>query len=198
MCNKSTNKIHSFSGKGLFPAKYAFTLLIPLRKFILSPKKLLKQLNPQKKSLILEVGPGPGFFSEYVAKAIPEGKLILFDIQESMLNIAKKRLSKKSINNVEYILSNGNKFPFPDNYFDIIFMVTVLGEVQNKDNYIKEFYRVLKKDGIIAISEQKGDPDLISVDELKNIFNKSNFSFTERYGNILFYTLIFKKKQQHY
>ena len=191
---KSSKKIHSFPGKGLFPAKYAFTLLIPLRNLILSPKKLLKQLKTKNNSTILEIGPGPGFFSEYVAKAIPEGKLILFDIQESMLNIAKKRLSKKGISNVEYIISNGEKFPFKNNQFDIIFMVTVLGEVENKDKYINEFYRVLKKDGIIAISEQRGDPDLMSIDKLNRIFNKNNFTLVEKHGNILYYTLIFKKK----
>jgi ubiquinone/menaquinone biosynthesis C-methylase UbiE len=188
----STENKHSFSGKGLFPVKYAFTLLLPIRKFILSPKKLLKQLNPKDHSTILEVGPGPGFFSSTIAKAIPNGLLTLFDIQESMLNIARKRLTKKGLTNVDYIASNGKSFPFQDDQFDIIFMVTVLGEVHNKNEYLKEFQRVIKENGIVAVSEQAGDPDLMSVDALTELFVANGFKLANKYGNKLYYTLIFQ------
>lgn len=106
-----------------------------------------------------------------------------------MLNIAKKRLLKKGITNVENIISNGKTFSSPDSKFDIIFLVTVLGEVQNKDQYVKEFYRILKKDGIVVVSEQRSDPDLMGVDELNDIFNKNNFILVKRYGNILYYII---------
>lgn len=188
----SNENIHSFSGKGLFPARYAFTLLLPFRNLILSPKKLVKQIKPHEESIVLEVGPGPGFFSAIVARAIPKGKLVLFDIQESMLNIARKRLKKKRITNVDFVTSDGGNFPFNDNQFDIIFMVTVLGEVQNKTLYFQEFRRVLKQEGIVAVSEQKGDPDLISIEDLKKLFFTHGFTLTEKFGSKLYYTLIFK------
>ncbi len=183
----------SFSGKGVFPSRYAFTLLLPFRKLILSPKKLLKQIKPKADSIILEVGPGPGFFSIEVAKAVPEGKLVLFDIQREMLDKAEKRLKRKGINNVEFVKSDGEQFPFPDKKFDIIFLVTVLGEVENKDLYLTEFRRILKDGGIVSISEQAGDPDLMTVEELRTIFLKNDFILIEKFEKRSHYTLIFKK-----
>ena len=47
----------------------------------------------------MEVGSGPGYFSAEIAKIIPDGKLILTDIQEEMLELARKRLSRKRITN---------------------------------------------------------------------------------------------------
>ena len=185
----------SFSGKGVFPSRYAFTLLLPFRKLILSPKKLLEQIKPEASSTILEVGPGPGFFSIEVAKAVPEGKLILFDIQREMLDKAELRLKRKGINNVEFVKSDGKQFPFPDKKFDIIFLVTVLGEVENKDLYLREFRRILKDGGIVSISEQSGDPDLMTVEELRTIFSNNEFKLIEKYVKRFYYTLIFKKNQ---
>lgn len=181
----------SASGKGIFPSKYAFTLLIPFRKFILSPKKLIEQIQPGKDSRILEVGPGPGFFSADVARSITDGKLTLFDIQQEMLDKARKRLEKRNISNVEFVKSDGSTFSFPDDHFDIIFMVTVLGEVEEKETYLKEFGRILKKGGIIAISEQKGDPDLMSKEEVTELFLTHGFEPIRDYGNSLYFTMIF-------
>lgn len=186
-------KERSFSGKGIFPSKYAFTLLFPGRKLILSPKKLVDQLQPRNDSTILEIGPGPGFFSLEVARSVPDGKLILLDIQQEMLDKARKRLQSNGMKNVEFIKGDGRTFPFPDKHFDIIFMVTVLGEVEEKDLYIKEMRRVLKKGGRIVISEQKGDPDLIREEDLEEMFSKEGYRVAERFGNRLFYTMVFEK-----
>lgn len=183
----------SFSGKGVFPSRYAFTLLFPGRKLILDPKKLIGQIRPEKDSSILEVGPGPGYFSVDVARSIPDGKLVLFDIQQEMLDKAGKRLKRNGITNVEFVKSDGHTFPFSDDQFDIIFMVTVLGEVEEKETYLREFGRILKKGGRIVISEQKGDPDLMREEELEEMFSKEGFRIAERYGNRLYYTLVFEK-----
>lgn len=49
-------------------------------------------------------------------------------------------------------------------------MVTVLGEVENQNEYILEFYRMLKVGGVLSISEQAGDADKMNVDEIKELF----------------------------
>lgn len=49
----------SFSGKGVFPYQYAFTLLLPIRNIFLSPKKLIERLHLTDNNFVLEVGSGP-------------------------------------------------------------------------------------------------------------------------------------------
>lgn len=183
----------SFSGKGVFPYQYAFTLLLPIRNIFLSPKKLIERLHLTDNNFVLEVGSGPGYFSTKIAEEIPYGKLVLADIQTEMLDIAKKRLDKRNISNAEYYLCGGRAFDLQSNYFDRIFLISVLGEVTNKDIYLSEFYRMLKQNGILSISELAGDPDKMSINEVKILAEKYNFNFSELFGTERNYTINFKK-----
>lgn len=192
--NKQESTIKRFAGKGVFPPQYAFTLLIPIRNIFLSPRKLIKRLDLQKNSVVLEVGPGPGYFSVKIAKALPAGLLYLTDIQQEMLDYARKRLDRKKILNVEYHLCNGISLPFSDNQFDVIFMVTVLGEIENKQQYIKEFNRVLRGNGILSISEQAGDPDKLEKHEIEELLRGHDFKFDKFFGTRRNFTVNFRKE----
>lgn len=189
----SKHKINnSFSGKGVFPPSLAFTLLIPLRNVFLSPKKLIKQLEIKENDTILEIGPGPGYFSIPVARHLKNGKLMLADIQHLMLDIAKKRIQKKKLKNVKYTILNGTELPFANHTFDIAFMVTVLGEIEKKDCYIKELKRTIKNNGLLAISELPGDPDHLSKKEIIKLLTKHGFTKHKTYGKKNNFTIIFK------
>jgi ubiquinone/menaquinone biosynthesis C-methylase UbiE len=192
--DKTTSSIKRLSGKGVFPAKYAFTLLFPVRNIFISPGSLINRLELQENSKVLEVGPGPGYFSAKVAQVLPYGKLFLADIQQEMLNYAKKRLNRKNIHNVEYHLCNGISLPFSDSMFDVIFMVTVLGEIENKQQYIKEFNRVLRNNGILSISEQAGDPDKMDIAEIEELLHDSGFKSDKIFGTRKNFTINFKKE----
>jgi ubiquinone/menaquinone biosynthesis C-methylase UbiE len=193
MQSNNQNQKQSFSGKGLFPPKYAFTLLIPLRNIFLSPKKLIQRLNLQDDFTVLEIGPGPGYFSPKIATTLSKGKLVLTDIQQEMLDHARKRLEKRDICNVEYSLGDGASLGFANDYFDRIFMVTVIGEVENKTAYIKEIHRVLKQNGVLSISELAGDPDKLSTQELENLVCPEGFRVKELFGTERNYTMNFEK-----
>lgn len=192
---KSKNKDYknSFSGKGVFPPKYAFTLLIPLRNIFLSPKKIIGRLNLKENFTVLEIGPGPGYFSPRIAKVLTRGKLILTDIQQEMLDYSRKRLEKRNITNVEYKLGNGKTLDFKNESFDRIFMITVIGEVDNKKEYLKEIYRILKEDGVLSISELGGDPDKLRTKELQDLVCPEGFKVKEVFGTERNYTMNFGK-----
>lgn len=194
--NKPVKK--SLISKGVFPHQWAFTLLLPFRNLILSPKELIGRMKLEPGMQILEIGPGPGYFSIPVAKFVLDGKLTLADIQSEMLEKARKRIDKQNIRNVEYFLCDGEGFRFPENSFDRIFMVTVLGEVENRDKYFANFYSMLKKDGILSVSEQAGDPDRLSTEEITRLAEKHGFIVAELYGNKKNYTMNFKKTELHF
>lgn len=184
---------NSFVGKGVFPPKYAFTLLIPLRNFFLSPQKLIHRLKLNQNLRVLEIGPGPGYFSPHIASCLKNGSLVLMDIQQEMLQKAKKRLDKKGHKNVEYSVTDGVEFDLENDSFDRIFMVTVIGEVQNKERYLKEISRTLKDDGILSISELAGDPDKLTIEELESLVCQHGFEVDQLFGSKRNYTINFKK-----
>ena len=185
--------LKNFAGKGVFPHKLAFTLLIPLRNIFLSPKKLISRLDLKEDSSVLEIGPGPGYFSLKIAEKLTRGKLVLADIQQEMLDYAKRRVTKKGLQNVDYYLCDGKNLEFIDESFDIVFMVTVFGEVENKDSYLEEIYRILKCGGILSITELAGDPDKMTMGQIEEMVCKKGFKRKALYGNKKNYTINFVK-----
>ena len=168
----------------LFPHQMAFTLLIPLRALLLSPAELLRRLQPTADSRILEVGCGPGYFSPALARAVPQGELVLADIQPEMLAIARRRLEKRHITNTSCQLCNGSSF-------GRIVLVTVLGEVRDRSAYLREFARLLTHDGLLSISEAAGDPDKLEQSELIALLTTHGFKPVNQYGNRRNYTINF-------
>ena len=69
-----------FAGRGVYPHELAFLLLLPFRRIWLSPAKLIRHLRLSPSDRVLELGPGPGFFSAGVARAVPDGRLVLVDV----------------------------------------------------------------------------------------------------------------------
>jgi ubiquinone/menaquinone biosynthesis C-methylase UbiE len=179
----SDEYVKRLAGKGVFPHKFAWSLLIPLRNIVLSPKKLIERLELKDDFTVLEVGPGPGYFSVKAAGVLTRGKLVLADIQREMLDYAKRRIEKRGFSNVEYHLCDGESFPFGDNAFDRIFLVAVLGEVENRSAYLGEFRRMLKTGGILSISELAGDPDKIPAESLRKLTASAGFSFCGLHGS---------------
>ncbi|MBU1099296.1 MAG: methyltransferase domain-containing protein [Bacteroidetes bacterium] len=193
MKNNNPDVLKRFVSKGVFPYQYAFTLLIPLRNIFLSPKQLINRLMLKENYTVLEIGPGPGYFSIKIAKELSKGKLVLADIQQKMLDYARKRIEKKGLKNVEFKLCSGETLDFENDYFDRVFMVTVIGEIEKKDEYLKEIYRVLKKGGILSISELAGDPDKIEKEDLRELIEPKGFKLTHQFGSNKNYTLNFTK-----
>jgi len=175
------------------PYEHASHLLNPLRKLILSSKKLAKRLELRKDAKVLELGPGPGYFSLEVARSIPAGILVMVDIQQEMLDMARKRLEKKGIANVEYIKGDAASLPADNESFDAAFLVSVLGEVPNRGQCLRELHRVLRPKGLLSITEQPGDPDFIPMPEIQRLAEKEGFKIETTYGRGKNYTVNFRK-----
>ena len=191
--DKTPSVSRRFAGKGVFPYQMAFTLLIPLRRLLLSPAALVNRLDLAAGHHVLEIGPGPGYFSLEAAKRLPQGRLYLYDIQPEMLAHARRRLKKRGYTNVEYHRAGGARFPFADNTFDRIFLVTVLGEVANRDVYLQEIARTLKPGGVVSVTEMQGDPDKLEEEELDALFPAAGLEKGRRYRTFAGFTLNFSK-----
>jgi demethylmenaquinone methyltransferase/2-methoxy-6-polyprenyl-1,4-benzoquinol methylase len=104
---------------------------------------------------ILDLAGGTGDlaakFSRIVGK---QGKVVLSDINGSMLENGRSRLINKGIaGNMEYVQANAECLPFPDNYFNIITIAFGLRNVTDKDAALRSMYRTLKPGGKLMILE---------------------------------------------
>ena len=195
---ESTEKgiIRRFFGKGTYPSQISFWLDFPLRRLILSPKKLADKLHLKENFKVLEIGPGSGSFSVEVARRIPRGHLELFDLQKEMLEKARRKIVSAGLHNVGFTQGDAVDLPFDENEFDVVFLVAVLGEVSDKERCLDAMYRVLKPSGLLSITEQPGDPDFLSLPVVRLLAEKRGFEFVECYGKKKNYTVNFRKPDQ--
>lgn len=178
------------------PHTKARHLLNPLRNLVLSPKSLVKRLDLEPEFRVLELGPGPGYFSPEVARSLSEGRLVLVDVQEEMLEMARERLDGKGFANVEYYRADAVSLPLEGESFDVVFLVAVLGEVPERSSCLREIRRVLRSEGILSITEMKlGDPDFIPMPELLESAKSAGFRQNRQYVGRFSYTVGFKRDE---
>ncbi len=166
-----------FSGRGAYPHQLAFLLLVPMRRLVFSPRQLIAHLPLTPRSRVLEVGPGPGFFSIDVARAIPDGRLELADLQRQMLDKARRRLRRAGVRNVGFTQADAVALPFRPDTFDVAFLVAVLGEVPSPAACLASIANVLRPGGVVAVAELPGDPDVLTEADLKRLACGTGLAF---------------------
>lgn len=192
----ATEKRQLGLGRGkVYPARHAGQLLNPLRRFIQSPGRLVRNLRFAGDARVLELGCGPGYFSPALALAVPRGHLALLDFQREMLQLARARLQRRGLTNFDCVQGDGMALPYRGGGFDAVVLVTVLGEVPDPAACLGETWRVLKPRGLVAISETRGDPDYSSPDRVRELAEAVGFRFERRQGPRWNYTAIFRKPE---
>lgn len=178
----------------VFPHQLSWLLDNPLRRLIVSPNKLVDRLPFSDSSRVLELGPGPGYFSVALAARLGNGWLELCDLQPEMLAKAKRKLERHGYHNVGYTVADANaELPFPDCNFDVALMCSVLGEVSDQHQCLKSLHRILRAEGVVAMYEALPDPDIIRFKRLKALVEERGFRFYRRWGVPWNYCALFKK-----
>jgi ubiquinone/menaquinone biosynthesis C-methylase UbiE len=168
-----------FSGPGTYPHELAILLLFPLRRLVLSPRELVRHLHLTDASRVLELGPGPGFFSIAMAGAIPRGRLQLVDIQLEMLQKARRRLRRAGAHNASYTQADAVRLPFRSGAFDVALLVAVLGEVSDPKACLTSIADVLRSGGLLSVAELPGDPDALTEMQLRTLTQGTGLEFVE-------------------
>jgi ubiquinone/menaquinone biosynthesis C-methylase UbiE len=106
---------------------------------------------PKNKSLILDAGGGTGFFSRKFAKL--GHRVVMTDISNNMIKIAKTLTSKDGLKNIEFVLSDvSNMKEFKDNIFDfVIANKNVVSYCQHPKKAVKELCRVAKRGAFVYV-----------------------------------------------
>jgi ubiquinone/menaquinone biosynthesis C-methylase UbiE len=110
----------------------------------------LKQLKLKPSDKILDVGCGSGLLFDFFNSKVE--MIVGVDISDKLLKKAKNQKTKK---NVHLILTDVDHLPIKNNYFDIIFVFTILQNMPNPVNTLKEIKVKAKNTGKIIITGMK-------------------------------------------
>ncbi len=121
----------------------------PVTMEFLQPMKeaIINYLQPKDGQKILDIAAGTGEPALSIAAGIKNGIVIITDISEEMLEIAREKAKAKKITNIETVLCDASELPFEDSSFDAVscrFGFMFFPDMQVAAN---EIWRVLKPGG---------------------------------------------------
>jgi len=112
---------------------------------------------PEHPQSVLDNGCGTG---ELLKELLPHCNLpVGLDISKAMIKTAKDSIGEGK--DIIWVVSPGESLPFADNIFDVICFRGALHHMSDEISALKEAYRVLKKNGLVMLSEPNDDSTLL-------------------------------------
>lgn len=122
---------------------------------------IYKKYGLRNKIKILEVGSGPGFFSNQLLSCLTDIELHSLEIDSSLIDFAKKN-TIQNLNTHKIIHGSIEKTSIEDSYYDIVIARLVLEHLDDPISATLEMYRVLKPEGKIFVIDNDFEQHLIA------------------------------------
>lgn len=132
---------------------------------------------------VLDIAGGTGDLTMQFSKRVGEqGKVVLADINASMLNVGRDRLFDKGYgSNIEFVQANAECLPFPDNYFNCVSIAFGLRNVTDKDKALRSMTRALKPGGRLLVLEFSKPSNAL----LGDFYDKYSFTALPMMGKLI-------------
>jgi ubiquinone/menaquinone biosynthesis C-methylase UbiE len=139
---------------------------------------------------LLDVGCSPGRLAIPLADRVGEqGTVVAMDMQTGMLARAADRARAAKLANIQFVHAGAGEGKIERNRFDRALLVTVLGEISDRDAALKEIFESLKPGGILSVTETIFDPHFQTYRSVRQRAEAAGFREIARYGNWLGFTL---------
>jgi ubiquinone/menaquinone biosynthesis C-methylase UbiE len=150
---------------------------------VITRERLRDVLRAEYGERILEIGPGTGYYTLDIAEWVGvDGKVEIFDIQQEMLDHTMRRAAERGLANVEPIRGDASSLPYEDDSMDAVVLITVLGEIPDREAALREIKRVLRPGGRLVVGELFGDPHFTTFASLRGQCEAVGLALEERSG----------------
>lgn len=167
----------------------------------LDPLNTLKRAGFREGMSLCDIGAGTGVFS-FPAAEISGKEIYALDISDSMVDLLEKRRHERGLKNLKVIKLETEVYPINEKACDMVILVTVFHEINDKNSTMVEIRRILNDEGrVLVIDFHKAETPMgppidhrISEEDVKREFTRNNFKFADRFSlGDNFYGIIFTK-----
>jgi ubiquinone/menaquinone biosynthesis C-methylase UbiE len=157
-----------------------------LRHGVLSPASLVARLPLGPDFMAAEVGSGTGVYARAVRARVRT--LVAVELQWPLIEKARVR-------DRQLIQAQGSALALPlrPGSLDLIYMVTVFGELVQQSIALKEMHDALRPGGFLSISEHLPDPDYVPRSRLRRECENAGFRLLHFNGPWWSYTATFRR-----
>jgi len=115
------------------------------------PAEVVRAMELRPSDIVADIGAGTGYFTRLIAMAVPQGKAIGLDIEDSMVKYMKDDAKKLGLNNYDAKVVPTDSAKLASNSVDIVFLSNTYHHISNRVDYFKAVAKGLKKDGRVVI-----------------------------------------------
>jgi len=143
---------------------------------------------------VLDAGCGPGRLTIPLAQiAGPGGEIMAMDLQEGMLREVQDRARTAGLSNIQFLRAGIGEGKLGHERYDRAVLITVLGEIPDREAALREIFEALKPGGILLVEETIRDPHFQTRSTVTRLAGAAGFIEKEFSGNRFSYTLTWEK-----
>lgn len=139
------HKAHKFEAEGDFIEH----LEGEKRRQRLPLDRILPKLSLSDSDLVVDLGPGTGYFTFPMAEAAKQ--VVGVEIEDKMLKVLRQRTGERSVENLSLVRGDMNHIPIADSVADHVLAAFVYHEVESQARLVEECARVLRPGGRLTV-----------------------------------------------
>ena len=169
----------------------------------LNPEEILSQISLKDDMIAADFGCGSGGFTIPLAKKLNNGFVYALDIQEPPLEALKGKAEAERITNLKFIIcdiEHPETIKIPEMSLDLILVVNVLFQAQDKQSVISHARKLLKGNGYLLIVDwepgagQGPESGRVPLDQIKELAEQNGFQVEKEFeAGMYHYGIILKK-----
>ena len=151
-------------------------------------ESIINRLSIEPNMKIADIGCGPGRVTIPLSKKITApGKIVALDLQPEMLERIKTNFP--DLKHIELRQQNVCAEALESDYYDIILLVNVLGELPQPDKALQNIFEALKTGGTVSVTETVFDPHFQSKSTVNKMLSAQGFTNIKTFGPWYSYTM---------
>jgi len=155
---------------------------------------IIEHLSLKPGMRVLDAGCGPGRLTIPIAATIgPQGIVTAMDIQAGMLERVQEKAKAANLHNIRLLQAGLGEGTLEHNHYDRALLITVLGEIPNRETALKEIFDALKPGGILSVTEVIFDPHFQRQGTVRQLAKAVGFHEKAIFGNRFAYTMHLEK-----